>query len=294
MQEAGSRIPISHWQTMFEQAIAHMGDPDLPLKVAEQIQPKHLGVFGFAAMSSRTLKDVATLLLRYEKLVDDGNATQLVENGNQIELHWLPLLGPPSPIFMQQSLACWTVIARQLTACPTIRCDAHFSFKQPARLEIYQRVFGGGLFFGEPITKLVFNKSVLTLPVTQCDLTTHNMLMIQVEKTLQSLNQSDFLQKLREYISTHLASNQVSIRDVASAFGISVRNVQYQLSAQGIGYRHLLETIRQEHAEHYLNNTDISINEIAFLLGYSEQSPFQNAFRRWTGESPRRFRKSLM
>ena len=97
----------------------------------------------------------------------------------------------------------------------------------------------------------------------------------------------------RKYLTAHLASNEVSINDVATAFGTSPRTVQNRLTEFGYGFRALLEQIRQEQAEHYLSTTDLSLNEIADLLGYSEQSPFQNAFKRWTGESPGSFRKKV-
>lgn len=292
LNESGSRIPISRWQLMFERAISFTGDLDLPLKVAEQLQPKHLGMLGFAIMSSRTLSDVATILLRFEQVIDDVNITKLVENGDNIELHWLPLLGPSLPIFMQQSLVCWAVIARQVTGQPTILSDAHFTFPQPAQLDIYQRIFGGKIFFNAAITKLVFKKSVLALPITLCDPITNSLLMTQVEKTLQSHTQPDLLQQLREYLTANLASNQLSIVDASLSLAIPPRRLKYLLTGYGLSYRDLLEQIRQEQAEHYLSTTDLSLNEIAFLLGYSEQSPFQNAFRRWTGESPGSFRKS--
>lgn len=293
LNDSGSRIPIALWRMMFERAIMETGDIDLPLKVAEQLEPKHLGMLGFAVMSSQTLQDVVAILLRFEQLIDDVNTTTLIENGDHIELHWLPLLGPPIPIFMQQSLVCWAVIARQITSMPDIICDAHFSFEQPKQLDIYQRIFGGHLYFNAPITKLVCHKSILKLPITLCNPATNSILMNQVEQELQSLTQPNFPQQLRQYLLTNLASNQLSVADAAKALNISVRTLQYQLEESGLGYRNLLEQIRQEQAEHYLKATDLSLNEITFLLGYAEQSSFQNAFRRWTGESPGSFRKNF-
>lgn len=293
LNDSGSRIPITLWRMMFELAIAETGDLDLPLKVAEQLEPKHLGMLGFAIMSSQTLQDVVAILLRFEQLIDDVNTTTLIENGDHIELHWLPLLGPSIPIFMQQSLVCWVIIARQVTSKPELVCDVHFSFEQPKYLENYQRIFGGKLYFNAPVTKLVVHRSTLALPITLCNPATNNLLMTQVEKTLQSHTQPDFSQQIRQYLISNLASNKLSVADAAKAMNISVRTLQYQLEDCGLGYRNLLEQIRQEQAAHYLSTTDLSLYEITFLLGYSEQSSFQNAFRRWMGESPGSFRKNL-
>lgn len=293
LNDSESRIPSSIWHMMLNRAIEETGDLDIPLKVSEQLEPKHLGILGFAIMSSRTLQDVVAILLRFESLIGNSHTTELIEHGDTVELHWLPLFTPPPSIFMKQSLVSWLVIARQVTSKPDLICDVHFSFEQPEQLQIYQRIFGGHLYFNAPITKMVFHRSVLELPITLSNPTTNSILMTQVEQELQSLTQPDFLQKLRTYLIANLSSNQVSVTDAAQALDISVRTLQYQLAGYGLGYRNLLEQIRQEQAEHYLRTTDLSLNEITFLLGYAEQSSFQNAFRRWVGESPGSFRKNL-
>lgn len=293
LNESGGNIPIPRWQMMLERAVAYTGDEDLPLKVAELLQPKHFGMLGFVLMSCKTMRDVAEILQKFGQLIGEINDTQLIENGDYLELSWIPHLGPLLPIFMQQSSVGWAVMARQITSSPMLICDVHFSFPRPANIETYQRIFGGNIYFDAPITKMVAHKSILDLPITLHDPATNSVLLTQVEKKLQSINQPDFLQQLREYLIANLASNQVSINDVAIAFGMSARTVQNRLTEFGYGFRALIEQIRQEQAEHYLSQTDLSLNEIADLLGYSEQSPFQNAFRRWTGESPGSFRKKM-
>lgn len=290
--EAGGRIPIADCQMLLEHAIQELNDPDLVLKMAERTQLKHFGLFGFAAMSSRTLNDTTNMLLRFQSVIADVNTVERFDREGQVELHWLPNLGPPSPLCMQHGLSCWVVTARQLTNRPDLVADAYFSFREPADLTNYQRLFGGALHFNQPVTKLVFPQAYLTLPVAQSDPSTHSLLIGQLEKVFYALSHNSFVQRLTEHLAKHLSSNRVGIRQVAEAFGMSPRTLQYQLTADGYGYRSLLERIRQEHAEHYLSQTDLSLNEIAYMLGYSEQSPFQNAFKRWTGMSPGEFRKN--
>lgn len=291
LNNSENRISIANWRMMLEDAIAKTGDVDLPLKAAELFEPKHFGMYGFAMLSSPTLKDVIAILVQFEPIIADINTTTLVENGDDVELHWKPLLAPPLPMFIQQSFVCWQVVARQIASKVDQAREVHFSFEQPENIETYQRIFGCKLYFNAPISKIVFHKSILEYPIPLSDPATNNVLLAQVEKKLQAHTQPDLLVKLREFLTANLASNQISIHDAASAIGISPRTLQYQLNEHDIGFRNLLEQIRQEQAERYLSTTDLSLNEIAYLLGYSEQSPFQNAFRRWTGESPGSFRK---
>ncbi|MFC6628611.1 AraC family transcriptional regulator [Acinetobacter beijerinckii] len=286
------RISIPDWQRMFEKSIAFTNDSNLPLKVAEIQEPRYLGMLGFAAMSSRTLGDAISILVRFEQLVDDVNSVHLVEKNHLIELHWIPL-SASSPIFMQLSLACWIILARILTKQPTLECEAHFSFKKPLNLEAYYRIFGDAVSFEAESTKLVFDKSWLNLPITLFDSVTNHLLIGQAEEMLRTKNQPDFLKDLNRYLSANLATNQVTISEAANALNLTPRTLQFKLHELGLGYRTLLEKIRHEHAERYLKHTDLTLNEISFLLGYLEQSSFQNAFKRWTGKSPGSFRKSF-
>jgi AraC-like DNA-binding protein len=287
----GGRIEIGRCIHLLEQAVAYTGDPDFSLKIGANFQLKHLGLLGFAGMSGQRLGDVIRMVIQFEALIVDFAGLELVEKGEFVELirHTPPF--QDSPLIHQQILACWVVMARQFTARPHEPADAHFSFPAPANTALYREIFGGQVHFDAAQTKIVFHKDLLDLPITQHDPTTHSLLMLQVEKTLQTLNQTSFLQKLREHIAANLCSDQIGIAEVASAFHLSVRTLQYQLEAEGYSYRTLVDKVKLEHAEHHLKSTDLSLSEIAFLLGYSEQSPFQSAFKRWTGLSPGEYRK---
>jgi AraC-like DNA-binding protein len=82
-----------------------------------------------------------------------------------------------------------------------------------------------------------------------------------------------------------------SAEDVARALNASVRTLQRKLVATGTTFREVSEAVRGQLAKGYLTDPTVSITEVAFLLGYSEESAFNRAFRHWTGESPGRWRR---
>jgi AraC-like DNA-binding protein len=69
------------------------------------------------------------------------------------------------------------------------------------------------------------------------------------------------------------------------------RTLQRRLKAHGISYQKLLENLRKDLAKSYLRERRLAIGELAYLLGYSEPSAFQRAFKRWTGMTPDNFRR---
>jgi len=72
---------------------------------------------------------------------------------------------------------------------------------------------------------------------------------------------------------------------------MSTRTLQRRLSEEGFTYKQLLESVRHTLAEQYIRDERLSLNEISYLLGFSEQSSFSRAFKRWTGKSPSQTRK---
>ena len=80
-----------------------------------------------------------------------------------------------------------------------------------------------------------------------------------------------------------------SLADVANAVCLSTRTLRRRLGEAGVGYREILEDLRLRNAIAYLTTTDLTNEQIASRLGYSESANFRHAFRKWTGASPRRY-----
>jgi len=90
-----------------------------------------------------------------------------------------------------------------------------------------------------------------------------------------------------------LAKGAVPFDDVARHFHMSSKTLERRLSERGTGYRELVDAIRCDLAKHYLTDTDVRLQQIAYLLGYSEPAPLVRAFKRWTGCTPMQYRAKL-
>ncbi|MBI2384255.1 MAG: AraC family transcriptional regulator [Gammaproteobacteria bacterium] len=293
--DASQRIPVALWESMFQTAIAATGDPDLPLKVAESYKPRHYGMLGYLAMACSKLREVAEMMGRYERLTDDINESRLVLRGRRAELHWLPLAEPPSAIFAQLSLAGWIAYTRFLTGRPELPAEAYFHFPRPRDTSAYARVFRGPLHFGQRFTKLVFDAAYLDLPVVHRDPDTHKILLQQAEAMLgRQGDEPTFVRELKTTLSLNLVCGRVRLAETAHALGLAPRTVQRRLDELGRSFRDLLDEVRNSHAERHLRDSRLSLAEVAFLLGYSEQSPFHHAFRRWRGEAPGEYRRRVL
>jgi AraC-like DNA-binding protein len=97
--------------------------------------------------------------------------------------------------------------------------------------------------------------------------------------------------QVRELITALLPSGQPMIDDVARELGMGSRTLRRRLADQGLIYKEIVEDVRHKLALHYMRDKRISLKQMAYLLGYSDLAAFNHAFHRWTGSSPRDYRR---
>jgi AraC-like DNA-binding protein len=132
------------------------------------------------------------------------------------------------------------------------------------------------------------------LPMRRRDPVLQGVLERHAAEVLARLPQrTDVVSELRRTLATRIARGDVRLATVARALGSSVRTLQRRLEEAGSSYQEVLEQARCDAAERHLGETALSIAEISWLVGYSEPSAFQRAFKRWRGQSPRSFRDGL-
>ncbi|MFO0658260.1 MAG: helix-turn-helix transcriptional regulator [Polyangiaceae bacterium] len=98
--------------------------------------------------------------------------------------------------------------------------------------------------------------------------------------------------RVRQALANGLSDGGVTLAEVAKRLKMSERSLQRKLASEGVSFDALLDEIRRDLALRYLSDRNIAIAEVAFLLGYSEPSPFHRAFKRWTGTTPSEARRA--
>lgn len=286
-------IPLHEWIGMFDTAIAALDEPDLPLKAGASLHVRHLGVLGHVLMNCADLNEVAQQLARYIRLLGQIGQPVLSVHGQDAHLLWSwPYETRPAASVAQFMMGARAMFMRWLSDRPDLRYDGYFHFPAPRDLSAYERVFGGELRFGQPVSKMVFPRSYMELPVASADEDLREQLEARAQSLLKKLSgEPELLRRLRTVLSINLANGRVALADSAAALDLSARSLQRHLNTLGRSYQSVLDEVRQHAAEKLLRDPSVSLTQIAFLLGYTEQSTFHNAFRRWTGASPGAFRK---
>lgn len=286
-------IPLAEWISMFDLAIAHCRDPALPLKAGASLHVRHLGVLGHVLMNCETLGEVAAQLARYIRLLGQIGQPEVRVQDERVHLLWRwPYDTPPEPSVAQFMLGARAMFMRWLSDRPALRYDAHLHFPQPADITAYEQVFGGTLKFGQCDSKMVFPVAYMQLPVANADEDLRRQVEARAQSMLRRLSgEPELLRELKTVLSRNLANGRVALGDSAAALELTPRTLQRRLEAFGQSYQRVLDEVRRNAAENLLRDPHVSLTQIAFLLGYTEQSTFHNAFRRWTKLSPGVYRK---
>ena len=112
-----------------------------------------------------------------------------------------------------------------------------------------------------------------------------------LEEELSQLDDGPTLERLvRNHIAQSLSEGIPAVSDIASHFNMSARTLQRRLSERGCSFQNLIDGARRELAKQLLRETSYPLAEVAFLTGFSEQSAFTRAFKRWAGQTPRSYR----
>ena len=145
--------------------------------------------------------------------------------------------------------------------------------------------------FGEELDALVFETETLSQPNQVADESVHKFFETYLEEELaQRPDQLELATRVRTQITQHLSEGVPKISDIAARLGLSGRTLQRRLADNDLSYQTLVDEARRQLAQRLLTQTDYQLAEVAFLTGFSEQSTFNRAFKRWSGQTPRSFR----
>lgn len=294
LEDRDARLTEAECAALFDRAATLLGDAALGLHVGETIRPGHYGVLGYVAMNCATLGEAMSRLNRYQALVLDIGPMELQMGAGEVRLSWNPDSERPFRQLAEFNLAGLVTFARWISGKPGAPRRLELNYPAPADLAEHQRVFGCELRFDCPRYAIVFPEDWLRQPLIQPDPAMRELMLRLAEKQMLALTRGDdVLARARALVAKQLSEGELALEQLAAQLEMSPRTLQRKLKDAGLGFTQLVDEVRQELAERYLADPHLDLNDLAFLLGFSEQSAFQRAFKRWKGESPGAYRKRL-
>ena len=288
-------IPFTRHAALMEIAARELKDDCYGAKFGARVDPREAGALAYMGAACRTLEDGLRNFERYSHVVTEAFRIRLKVEGNRAKI----VVEPIDPAFasfrhaVEFGLSVILHSYRRFTGHAITPISVSFMHGRKKRLAETRALFGCPVRFDRSIIAIELHRRDLALPIPTFDDRLLKMLRGYCDEVLsrQKRRKPELLQKLERRIVELLPSGQARNKIVATDLGLSERTLTRRLNGHGTSFAEIVDGLRHELALRYLNERNLSLTQVSFLLGYAGQSAFSTAFRRWTGRTPKEIRQ---
>lgn len=265
----------------------------LALRIGASMRSDEYGAFGLAWKSAPDLKGSYVRSERYGLVLGSAERYRLETQPDgaffNLEKAGDGRLG--MQLSNEASLAAVAAISAEVSAEPFAPVAVYFKHQSRGDVSVFSNHFGCPVHFDAGRDALLVSDAALAAPNKLGDETIAQFFDRHLEQELAQLTDAEGLQKrVQIAVSQSLSEGVPTLSDISTSLGMGARTLQRRLSEQGHSFQSLVDLARRELAQQLLAETDYNLAEVAFLTGFSEQSGFNRAFKRWSGETPRSYR----
>lgn len=295
--DAKAMIPAATYYDMLERIAAQVDVTDLPVRTGASMRLDEYGALGLAFKAATTLGASYARVERYARLWTTVVEYELRPDPRGI----LFILHRPGErrlgmrLSNEATLASAVSIAGQVSPVPVIPLEVLIRHPAPESVAVHENWFGCSVRFGAGLDAILFSPETLAQPNILGDEGLSRYLASHLDAELAEIAaEVTLVSQTRDAIAQALSEGAPKMADIARDLGLSARSFHRRLSEHGISFQTLTEDTRRDLAEGLLRDERHSLAEIAFLTGFSEQSSFTRAFKRWLGTTPASYRKHRM
>ena len=288
-------ISLEQMNRLVRRGVSLTGMPWLGLEVGKVTQVSAHGPVGYAAVSAPDVRTICQVMTRFAPLRLQLLEYSYEEQGQACEMGARETidLGDSREYVLCANATVLFLIIQTTTGQRLENAEVHFPYPQPDWVSHYREFFGEGLCFDADSYHVRFPLEVLDWPTLTADASAHQQSLRECERLMTQMQAGGALaQKIRHRL-LDCQHQYPTLEAMATELGMSRRTLIRHLRQQGSSYQELLDDVRKEQAVWYLEQTDLSVEQVAERLGYQDTSNFSRTFRRWFSETPRAMRQSL-
>ena len=291
LEDTRKRFPKENFEALWQVAVEATGDPAIALRVSTTVKPNTLGIIGYLASASESGRNAFELVKGLTPLLWEDFECDLESDGEVAFIRCSTGGNPQASRFtMEYAIGLTVTMSRVLGAGRSDPLEARFSYSAPAHADEYERILRLPIRFDADEDGVLFPISMMDSLNPSADAALRQLLERYAADQLARIPTSArFSQRIRACILSRLPLGSLTAETVATQFSMSNRTLRRRLQEEATSFQEVLDEVRVELADHYLTKEKRGIDEVAFLLGFSDPSAFTKAFRRWTGQTPADF-----
>ena len=270
--------------------------PSLPFRMGAQVRLPSYGLYGYAMLTSRTVRDAMRFALRYHGLSTPTWRIDMREADGEATWTFRDRLGLAVDdalyrFLYELQLSAQKSLGMDLWDDPPQR-TSHARYGRPQHDELYEEWLGHRVAFGQDENQSRFDAAALDAPMPMHQPLAAEMVRDICDPLLDEAHTA--LGELARQVYGMLVAQLGRFRDMpelARALNTSPRTLRRHLQAEGTSYQSILDDVRCNLAKRYLQDTRMTSDDIATALGFSDSANFRHAFRKWASQSPSEFRR---
>ena len=297
LKQSDFRLSYQTYIALLRDILANTDIAALGLKTAAYINLRNQGLFGYAMLCCRNLRQAFDIYATYARLQSDIIHDNLkIEGGTatySLDVHLFSVNEEITRFEVEEDFALWFRAAEMWWERPEKWFqEVRFTFPRPKCAALYEELFQCPLKFRQPTNQFTFSTEYMQLPFTGFNSHMMHFTEEQCAKLLNERTQSDGLTGRIKTLLSRSGNRIPSSADVATILNLSEITLRRRLRDEGTNYKTLVYEFRMGLAGRYLAETLLSAKEIAYLTGYTSPANFTRAFTRFFGISPREYRVS--
>jgi AraC-like DNA-binding protein len=290
--DCDNRIALDRYKAMMRAAQSMTGDPALALHYGEAVDMSEVSIVGLIMHASETMGDAFVQMQRYGRLalevegVNDGPRFDLVPRNGQLWMHDQRANPNDFLELTEGTFARLVCGPRRFLPQPHV-LEVHVTHPAPAYRAAYEHVFQCPVTFESDWNAMRVDPQITGWRVARQPRYVFGVLTERADALSRELEDSRTTRgRVQNALLPMLHTGDVSADAVAQTMGFSRQTLFRRLKAEDTTYEEVLDGLRHRMALHYLNGKRASVNETAYLVGFSEPAAFSRAFKRWTGRTP--------
>ncbi|MFC6635371.1 AraC family transcriptional regulator [Microbulbifer taiwanensis] len=285
------RVPMGVQEQLWLALSEAYPDPLLGVKLGRAMHSSHLGLVGYLLMTQKTVGAAIEQLLIYHPLVGEGGQFELRRGAHHADLCYSPNYLRCAQLRVETVLSACLSQTRSMTGHPFRAQSVLLAYPAPslALQQKYQQLLQTPVQFNAPVSAIRFRPQDLEIPLTAADQQVMARLKPEADALLRALTNKSLQLQVAHLLQQE---PQLTREQVASQLCISPRHLGRKLLEENANFRTIQDDVRSHYACQWLRLGDRNNAEIAAALGYCDESAFGKAFRRWTGVSPKAFKRN--
>nr|MBV6630151.1 AraC family transcriptional regulator ligand-binding domain-containing protein [Oceanococcus sp. HetDA_MAG_MS8] len=288
-----ARRPLrnAQWWAFLQRIQAQYPQSPIGLDIGARVRLHHLGALGYVLANAPSAGEAWRLFERFQPSLFNGGFAEMRLDGDQLCLEWGNDFGDVGTRLSDHVLMAGTMsVARQLTRMPTLAPQRlEWMGPEPAQRRRFEAFFQCAMDFDCPSLRVWLPPAAIQLALYPPEsMRMASMLEGAADEPVLTAT-DELLRALHQALLAQMQLGHPHIDAVAAKVGMSRRGLQRFLAGYGVSYSSMVDAARKRMACVYLRDRQVSLSEVALLLGFSEQSAFNRAFRRWLDMSPTQY-----